>query len=100
DHLVERRPLGPAARAIADPELDIGDAQTAQALTRLLRELPDELDAVYVSRQRGDDGRLIPEAGPDFEHRVLRLDIEQIGHQRDDEGLRDRLVEADRQRRI
>ena len=56
---------------------------------------------LYIfSRQRRDDCRLIPEPGANFEHRVIGLDIEQVGHQRDDKRLRDRLLEADRKRRI
>ena len=30
----------------------------------------------------------------------MRLGTEEVGHERDDEGLRDRLIEADRQRRV
>src|SRR5205807_2084360 len=43
---------------------------------------------------------LIADAGADLQRHVARLQLEQIGHQRYDEGLRDGLAVADRQRRV
>ncbi len=50
--------------------------------------------------QAGQYRGLVAESGADVEHSVIGLDVEQLGHQRDDEGLRDGLAVADRQRLI
>src|SRR5207253_6244119 len=52
DHLVERRVFRPAMIAVANPELDVEVAQTAESLPRLHRELLYDFNAVYLSRQR------------------------------------------------
>ena len=44
--------------------------------------------------------RLIAGTRADLEHPMVRLNVERLGHERDDVGLRDRLPEADRQGRI
>src|SRR6266705_2560304 len=44
-----------------------------------------------------EDCGLIPYAGTDLEGHVIRLQLKQIGHERDDKGLRDSLAVADRQ---
>jgi hypothetical protein len=46
------------------------------------------------------DRRLISEPGADLECDIGGVKVEEIGHQRDNKGLRDRLVEADRKRRV
>jgi hypothetical protein len=43
---------------------------------------------------------LIAEAGTHFEDHVVGLGLKQVRHHRDDQRLRDRLVEADGQRLI
>ena len=43
---------------------------------------------------------MVAQAGADLEHRLVRLGSKEIGHQSDDEGLRDGLIEADRQRHV
>src|SRR5262249_59101698 len=48
----------------------------------------------------GQDRGLIAQPGSDLEDAVMRLGAEEVGHERDYEGLRDRLIEADRQRRV
>ena len=47
-----------------------------------------------------EEGRLIAETGADLEHHVVRPRLQQIEHHGDHERLRDRLVEADRQRGV
>ena len=46
------------------------------------------------------NGRLVTRAGADLEHGVLRGEVEQVRHQRDDVGLRDRLAMPDGQRMV
>src|SRR5262245_30592577 len=97
-HFVEGGVLGPAVIAVAYPELDIGAALPLQSLLRLLGELFDHLDAVDLGGQLREHRGVIAQAGADLEHGVTGADVEQVGHQRDNERLRDRLVEADRKR--
>src|SRR5262245_53579912 len=99
-HFVERRVLGPAMIAVAYPELDIGAALPLQSLLRLPRELFDDLDAVHLASQLREHGGVITQPRADLEDGVAGADVEQVGHQRDNERLRDRLVEADRKRDV
>ena len=55
---------------------------------------------VHLPDQLGEHRRLVAGAGADLEHDVLRRGAEQVGHQRHDEGLRDGLAVADRQRAV
>ena len=48
-----------------------------------------------LAGQLREDSGLIAKSGADFENAVVDLDVEQIGHQCDDKGLRNRLFEAD-----
>ena len=50
--------------------------------------------------QLGEHGGLVAGAGPDLQHAVRALEVEQVGRQRDDVRLRDRLAVADRQRPV
>src|SRR5262249_10550101 len=43
---------------------------------------------------------LIAAAGPYFEHIIVRLQVQQLGHQRNDKRLRDGLSVTDRQRTV
>ena len=92
--------LGPAARAVADADVDVGAPEPRQTPLSLKRQLLDHFDAPYPTRQPRQDRSLVAEAGADLEHAVCRLRGEEVGHHRHDERLRDRLVEADRQRRV
>jgi hypothetical protein len=56
-------------------------------------------DAPHPTGKLGQDRGLIAQPGSDLEDALMRLGAEEVGHQRDYEGLRDRLIEADRQRR-
>ena len=51
-----------------------------------------------MTRKLCQHGRLVPKSGADLENGIVRLDIEQVDHQGSDEGLRNRLVETNRQR--
>jgi hypothetical protein len=97
DYLIERGVLGPTMIAIGNPQLNVGAALLTQSPLRLPPKLLDDLDAVHFVGQLRQDCGLIAEAGADFEHIVLGAEIKQIRHQADNERLRDRLVESDRQ---
>jgi tRNA(Ile)-lysidine synthase TilS/MesJ len=63
-----------------------------------LGELLDHLDAEHLGAELGHHRGLVAEPGADLEHARARGQLEQVEHQRADERLRQRLVEADRQR--
>ena len=86
--------IGPAGVAVADAHLDIAAALSGQTLPGVNGQIFDQFDAVHMARQRCQDRRLITQPGADFEHVVGRLQLEQIGHQGNDERLRDRLAAA------
>jgi hypothetical protein len=71
-------------------------ALSFQPLHCPLRQFVDDFDAVDPSGQLGEHCGLIAEASADFEDHVVRLELEQVRHQR----LRDCFVETDRQRRV
>ena len=91
--------LAPAVIAVAHADLDVDVAQAPEALAGLERELLDDVDAVDLLDELGENRRLVADPGADFEHRVPGLRLEQNGHERDDERLRDRLA-TDRQGRL
>ncbi len=92
--------LVPAVVAVADADLDIAVTEALQPATGIKSELLDELDAVDLIHQFREDRGLITYTGTDLQRYVARPQLEQIGHERDDEGLRDGLAVADRQRRV
>src|ERR1700732_33425 len=59
-----------------------------------------DLDALHPTGKLGQDRGLIAQPGSDLEDALMWLGAEEVGHERDYEGLRDRLIEADRQRRV
>ena len=63
-------------------------------------EFFNHFDGEDLSRELGQDGRLITEPRADLEHRLVRLRIEEIRHQGADERLGNGLVEADRERHV
>src|SRR5439155_1412834 len=90
----------PAGVAVADAHLDVAVAHRAKPLGRRVAERFDQLDAVDLPHYLGKHRCLVTRAGADFQHHMLRLRREQIGRERDDVGLRDRLAIADRQRPV
>src|SRR6185369_13992631 len=90
----------PAVIAVGDLELDIGATRLRKPVARLVRELLDDLDAVDLAGELGEDRSLIAETGPYLEHNVVGADVGEVGHQCNDEGLRDGLLEADRKRNV
>src|SRR5439155_16157033 len=70
DDALERRALGPAGRAVAQPGLDVGEAESPKSLLRFDEQVgqpPDRVDARGAARQ---DRRLVTGAGADLEHAV------------------------------
>ncbi len=92
--------LAPSVVTVADTDLDIAVTEVFEPFPGVESEFLDELDAVDLIHQLREDRGLIADAGADLQRHVARLQLEQIGHQRYDEGLRDGLAVADRQRRV
>ena len=51
------------------------------------RELLDDLDAPDLTHQFRQHRRLVAKAGADLQSHLMWLEIEEIGHDGDDEGL-------------
>ena len=66
----------------------------------MAREFFDDLDAPNLPGEFGKDCGLVAQAGANLEHGLMLSGSEEIGHQSDDEGLRDSFVEANRQRHV
>jgi hypothetical protein len=94
---VVRRPLGPTERAVAEQDLDVAVAKTLESRPRPRREDLDALDRDDVARDLRQHGGAVARAGPDLEHPLAAREQRCLGHERDDEGLRDGLPLADRQ---
>jgi hypothetical protein len=92
--------LRPAERAVADTQLDAVVTLARKALAGLDRHLFDDLDAVDLARELGQHRSLVAKAGADLENRAVLAHVEQVGHQGDDEWLRNGLAMPDRQRRV
>jgi len=79
--------------AVAVPE-------PGETLARFNPEGLDDLDRVYLFADMAEDGRLVSRARADLERAATRARVDQVGHDRDDVGLRDRLAVPDRQRPV
>ena len=97
---VERCLLGPALIAVTVHHLDVGVSQRLEAVARVLGQFGDDFDGIHPSRNFGQHRRLIAAASADLEHPVVGFEVEEIGHHRDDIGLRDGLFVADAERPI
>ncbi len=86
------------ACSVADRHVIV--AQRVQPLLGFLRKLRNDLDAVHFLADLGQHGRLIARARADVQGLGLRAALGQLGHQRHDVRLRDRLPVADRQRMV
>ena len=75
-------------------------AGARERLARHAREVGVALDRPDVRRERGEDRGVVARAGADVEHPVAGLELEQLGHARDDERLGDRLPAADAERGV
>src|SRR5262249_11667656 len=94
---IERRLVGPAEGAATDPYPDIVVAELLEESAGALGQPRQALDRADAPRELGEHGRLIARAGADLENLFLAGELEQLGHEAHDVGLRDRLLLADRQ---
>jgi hypothetical protein len=79
---------------------NIAVTEPTEALARLGGQRLDPLGAVDALHQARQHRRLVARAGAHLEHLVAVPDLEQIRHQRNDVGLRDRLPVPDRKRAV
>ena len=100
DDRVERAAFRPAVIAIGDLSLHVAVSLRRQVFGRGLAELGDDLDRADLPDERRQHRRLVARTGPNLEHHVVRLGLEEVGHQRHDEGLRDGLAVADLDRTV
>src|SRR5262245_43390858 len=100
DNPVERRRLLPAVIAVSESRRDVAIAKPLQPLRGGVRERRYDLNRVDFTHQTREDGGLIARSSADLEHGIVRPDLHEIGHQSDDEWLRDGLAVTDRQRTI
>ncbi|MGF6936095.1 hypothetical protein OKW41_005257 [Paraburkholderia sp. UCT70] len=100
DDRVIGRMRGKTRGAVADMHFDVLVAEPLQALARALGEARVAFYGIHPARDlRGDRGR-IAGARANVEHAIAGLQLGGREHLRDDVRLRDRLLAADRQRRI
>src|SRR5512132_447260 len=100
DDPVEGGVFGPAAVAVAFLHGDVAEAEPGEALGGLLRELRDDLDRVDVPRELREHGALVARARADLQDALVRRQVEQLAHERNDVRLRDRLPAADGKRAV
>ena len=100
DDRVVRCVLRPAERAVAAEHVDVGVAEPREPLAGRSRERLEALDGVDLAREPAQDGRRIARARADLEDALTASKPERLDRQRDDVRLRDRLVVADRERRV
>ena len=97
---VERGLVREPVRAVPDDERHVVDARRGERDGGLGAEGVVALDRPHVPGQAGEHGRVIARAGAHVEHAVVRAQLEQLAHPRDDERLGDRLPAADAQRDV
>ncbi len=100
DDRIEGCRILPAIITITLSDCDIGIAEPLQPIGRAGGETRNDLDRVNLAHQTREYRRLVAGARADLEHDVLRPDLEKVGHQRDDEWLRNGLAVSDRQRPV
>ena len=69
--------------------------QVHQPFPRFVEQRFHALDAEDFAGEFGEDRGLVAAAGAQFQHAMIGMDVEPLGHQRDDVRLTDRLAEAD-----
>ena len=97
---VEGCVLGPAVAAVADAKVHIPVAEVVQCPPRGRSQVLADLERVDFAREFGQHGRLVAGPRADFEHAFDAGQLQRLGHEGDDVGLRDGLAVADRQRSI
>src|SRR5262249_8692640 len=97
---IERGLVGPAERAAAQADPDVVVAELLEESPRALGQARKPLDRADSPGELGQHGRLVAGSGAHLQDLLLAAQLEQLGHEADDVGLRDRLLLADRQRMI
>ena len=97
---IEGRVLRPAVVAVACPHGHVVVAERLEPFGGARSERRHDLDRVDLGHQLGEHRRLIARPGAELEGDVVGLRRQQIGHQRDDVGLRDGLPVADGERPV
>ena len=97
---LEGSPLGDAATAVADRELDVGDRQRGQRFAGAEGQRRVALDADHLGRQQREHAGGVAGAGPDLEHPLGAAQRQRLADRGDDPGLGDRLLLGDRQGRV
>ncbi len=100
DDRIKRGVLGPPEVAVPLAYVHIVVAETFQALPSGSSERLNDLNGVDLIRDFGEYCGLIAASGPHFEDDILRIRIQDLGHVRDNVGLRDRLAVTDRKRSV
>ena len=100
DDRVEWRALRPAEAAVAGAQFDVAATLFRQGPRRAGGQFGDHLDRADLVGKRGKHRCLVAGAGANLQYDVIRLEIKQFRHQRDDEGLRNGLGMTDRQRSV
>ena len=97
---VERRAVGRAEAAVADSHLDGAVPGQLERPPRAGGQHGDPLDRDDPAGELVEHRRRVAGAGADVEHALAAVELEELAHRRDDERLGDRLVLADRERRV
>src|SRR3569832_2696792 len=100
DDGIEWSAVTPTLVAVSRPYRNIAVTQSREPRCRFGRQSGNDLDAVHLSNQPRQHRSLIAATGADLQYDIARLGLQQIGHEGDDEGLRNRLAVADRLRRV
>src|SRR2546427_1078552 len=95
---VERRLVRPPERPAANADPHVRVAELLEEGTGTLREARQPLDRAHAARQLGEHRRLVARARADLEHLLAPRELEELRHERDDVGLGDGLLLADRER--
>ena len=78
----------------------ICDALGGECLPGGPREIAVAFHGVDPAREAGEDRRLVARPRADLEHLVPRANLERLGHETDDRGLRDGLAGGNRERHV
>src|SRR5262245_27288390 len=89
------RRLHPPVNAIARACHDIAIAQPLQPRGSAVRQPSHDPDRVNPPREMGEDCCLVARAGAHLKDGIVRPDVNQVGHESDDERLRNGLTIAD-----
>jgi hypothetical protein len=100
DNRVKRRVLFPAEIAVGKLDLHLVVAEPFEPVRGRLGERLDDLNRPDVGGDFGENRGLIARAGADFQRRGPGLELQQLGHHRDDVWLRNRLAMANGQRAV